>query len=83
MDMKRSAEEAHGPLQGGGVLHGDHGVGHFDAEAEEFVEVLHLLVEILARSCGFVLGTGGAVAQAAIMSGGELTSIAHGLALIG
>lgn len=34
-----------------------------DAEAEEFVEVLHLLVEILARPCGFVLGASGAVAQ--------------------
>ena len=30
------------------MLHGDHGVGDFDTEAEEFVEVLHLLVEILA-----------------------------------
>ena len=31
--MKRLAEEAHGPLEGGGVLHGDHGVGDFDARS--------------------------------------------------
>ena len=45
------------------MLHGDHGVGDFDAEAEEFVEVLHLLVEVAARADGLVLRLGGAIAE--------------------